>query len=37
MMYAKVDGTVYNFCSGRCMDYTLSKKDPRKFKWAQNG
>jgi large subunit ribosomal protein L24e len=34
IVYAKVDGTVYNFCSRRCRKYTLMKKDPRKFKWA---
>ncbi|MCL4399189.1 50S ribosomal protein L24 [Candidatus Parvarchaeota archaeon] len=35
-VYAKVDGTVLNFCSRRCMVYTLAGKDSRKFKWVKN-
>ena len=34
LMYAKMDGTVYNFCSKRCMKYMLNKKNPKKLKWA---
>lgn len=36
LTYAKVDGTVMNFCSRRCMVYSIAKRDPRKFKWAQS-
>ena len=34
-MYVKVDGTVFNFCSRRCMQYSIGKRDSRKFKWAR--
>ncbi len=35
IVYAKIDGTVYNFCSKRCKEYTVAKKDKRKFKWTR--
>ncbi len=34
IVYAKLDGTVYNLCSKRCKENVVMKKDKRKFKWA---
>ncbi|MCL5009856.1 MAG: 50S ribosomal protein L24e [Candidatus Parvarchaeota archaeon] len=33
IMYVKLDGTTQNFCSRRCMKYSIMKKDTRKIKW----
>ncbi len=35
MMYVKNDGTIYRFCSRKCMVSMLRfGRDPRKLKWT---
>ncbi|MCJ7506557.1 50S ribosomal protein L24e [Candidatus Bathyarchaeota archaeon] len=33
-MFAKNDGTILHFCSGKCKKSELMGRDPRKLKWT---
>ncbi len=37
IMYVRVDGTIYWFCSGKCRKNMLKlDRDPRKLKWTKH-